>query len=172
MAENNEVNFETDEVVSAESATDKLLGEANSVVSFVQERFDRSETSRYADEQRWLRAYRNYRGLYSSDVQFTSAEKSRIFVKVTKTKTLAAYGQVTDVLFGNNKFPLTIDPSVLPDGVSEAVHVNLDPNAEPGLEPLKAAFTDKPTKPFIMGPDTKLKPGDTMRSLSPALRWT
>jgi hypothetical protein len=97
MAENNEVNFETDEVVSAESATDKLLGEANSVVSFVQERFDRSETSRYADEQRWLSAYRNYRGLYSSDVQFTSAEKSRIFVKVTKTKTLAAYGQVTDV---------------------------------------------------------------------------
>ena len=73
MAENNEVNFETDEVVSAESATYKLLGEANSVVGFVQERFDRSETSRYADEQRWLRAYRNYRGLYSSDVQFTSA---------------------------------------------------------------------------------------------------
>ena len=169
MAENNEVNFETDEVVSAESATDKLLGEANSVVGFVQERFDRSETSRYADEQRWLRAYRNYRGLYSSDVQFTSAEKSRIFVKVTKTKTLAAYGQVTDVLFGNNKFPLTIDPSVLPDGVSEAVHVNLDPNAEPGLEPLKAAFTDKPSKPFIMGPDTKLKPGETMRSLAQRL---
>ena len=169
MAENNEVNFETDEVVSAESATDKLLGKANSVVGFVQERFDRSETSRYADEQRWLRAYRNYRGLYSSDVQFTSAEKSRIFVKVTKTKTLAAYGQVTDVLFGNNKFPLTIDPSVLPDGVSEAVHVNLDPNAEPGLEPLKAAFTDKPSKPFIMGPDTKLKPGETMRSLAQRL---
>ena len=169
MAENNEVNFETDEVVSAESATDKLLGEANSVVSFVQERFDRSETSRYADEQRWLRAYRNYRGLYSSDVQFTSAEKSRIFVKVTKTKTLAAYGQVTDVLFGNNKFPLTIDPSVLPDGVSEAVHINLDPSAEAGYEPLKAASTDQPTKPFIMEAGTKLKPGDTMRSLAQRL---
>jgi hypothetical protein len=169
MAENNEVNFETDEVVSAESATDKLLGEANSVVSFVQERFDRSETSRYADEQRWLRAYRNYRGLYSSDVQFTSAEKSRIFVKVTKTKTLAAYGQVTDVLFGNNKFPLTIDPSVLPDGVSEAVHINLDPSAEAGYEPLKASSTDQPTKPFIMEAGTKLKPGDTMRSLAQRL---
>jgi hypothetical protein len=169
MAENNEVNFETDEVVSAESATDKLLGEANSVVAFVQDRFDRSETSRYADEQRWLRAYRNYRGLYSSDVQFTSAEKSRIFVKVTKTKTLAAYGQVTDVLFGNNKFPLTIDPSVLPDGVSEAVHINLDPSAEAGYEPLKAASTDQPTKPFIMEAGTKLKPGDTMRSLAQRL---
>ena len=169
MAENNEVNFETDEVVSAESTEDKLLGKSNSVVAYVQERFDRSETSRYSDEQRWLRAYRNYRGLYSSDVQFTSSEKSRIFVKVTKTKTLAAYGQVTEVLFGNNKFPLTIDPSVLPDGVSESVHINLDPNSEAGIEPLKAAFTDKPSKPFIMGPDTKLKPGDTMRSLAQRL---
>ena len=169
MAENNEVNFETDEVVSAESTEDKLLGKSNSVVAYVQERFDRSETSRYVDEQRWLRAYRNYRGLYSSDVQFTSSEKSRIFVKVTKTKTLAAYGQVTDVLFGNNKFPLTIDPSVLPDGVSEAVHINLDPSAEAGISPLKAAFTDNPSSPFVMGPDTKLKPGDTMRTLAQRL---
>jgi hypothetical protein len=169
MAENNEVNFETDEVVSAESTEDKLLGKSNSVVAYVQERFDRSETSRYVDEQRWLRAYRNYRGLYSSDVQFTSSEKSRIFVKVTKTKTLAAYGQVTDVLFGNNKFPLTIDPSVLPDGVSEAVHINLDPSAEAGITPLKSAFTDNPSSPFVMGPDTKLKPGDTMRTLAQRL---
>jgi hypothetical protein len=169
MAENNEVNFETDEVVSAESTEDKLLGESNSVVAYVQERFDRSETSRYVDEQRWLRAYRNYRGLYSSDVQFTSSEKSRIFVKVTKTKTLAAYGQVTDVLFGNNKFPLTIDPSILPDGVSEAVHINLDPSAEAGITPLKSAFTDNPSSPFVMGPNTKLKPGDTMRTLAQRL---
>jgi hypothetical protein len=169
MAENNEVNFETDEVVSAESTEDKLLGESNSVVAYVQERFDRSETSRYVDEQRWLRAYRNYRGLYSSDVQFTSSEKSRIFVKVTKTKTLAAYGQVTDVLFGNNKFPLTIDPSILPDGVSEAVHINLDPSAEAGIGPLKSAFTDNPSSSFVMGPNTKLKPGDTMRTLAQRL---
>jgi hypothetical protein len=169
MVENNEVNFETDEVVSAESTEDKLLGESNSVVAYVQERFDRSETSRYVDEQRWLRAYRNYRGLYSSDVQFTSSEKSRIFVKVTKTKTLAAYGQVTDVLFGNNKFPLTIDPSILPDGVSEAVHINLDPSAEAGIGPLKSAFTDNPSSSFVMGPNTKLKPGDTMRTLAQRL---
>ena len=37
------------------------------------------------------------------DVQFTEAEKSRVFIKVTKTKTLAAYGQIVDVLFANNK---------------------------------------------------------------------
>jgi hypothetical protein len=50
--------------------------------------------------------------IYGSDVQFTDTEKSRVFVKVTKTKTLAAYGQIVDVLFGNNKFPLSVNPSV------------------------------------------------------------
>ena len=88
MAEQEEM-FETTEVVAAEGALDSIFKERASVVSFVKERYKRSEDSRYADEQRWLRAYRNYRGLYSSDVQFTDSEKSRIFVKVTKTKTLA-----------------------------------------------------------------------------------
>jgi len=100
-----------------------------SLIEFVEKRFSRSEESRRSDETRWLKAYRNYRGLYGSDVQFTSTEKSRVFVKVTKTKTLAAYGQITDVLFSNNKFPLSIDPSVLPDGVLESVHI--DPAAGP-----------------------------------------
>jgi hypothetical protein len=67
-------------------------------------------TARYGEEQRWIRAYRNYRGLYGPDVQFTSSEKSKVFVKVTKTKVLAAYGQIVEVLFGANKFPISIDP--------------------------------------------------------------
>jgi hypothetical protein len=52
-----------------------------------------------------------------------------VFVKVTKTKVLAAYGQIIDVLFSNNKFPLSIDPSVLPEGVVDSVH--FDPKATP-----------------------------------------
>ena len=95
------------------------------LISFIQERYTRSEESRRSDETRWLRAYRNYRGLYGPDVKFTETEKSRVFIKVTKTKTLAAYGQITDVLFSNNKFPLSIDPSVLPDGV--LADVSFDP---------------------------------------------
>ena len=40
---------------------------------------------------RWLRSYRNYRGIYGSDMSFTEKEKSRVFVKITKTKVLAAF---------------------------------------------------------------------------------
>ncbi len=96
--------------------------QAGGLISFIEKRYSKAEESRRTDEDRWLRAYRNYRGLYGPDVKFTETEKSRVFVKVTKTKTLAAYGQITDVLFANNKFPLSIDPSVLPEGVADAVH--------------------------------------------------
>jgi hypothetical protein len=102
---------------------------AGGLIAFVNERYSRAEESRRSDETRWLRAYRNYRGLYGPDMQFTSTEKSRVFVKVTKTKVLAAYGQIIDVLFSNNKFPLSIDPSVLPEGVVDSVH--FDPKAAP-----------------------------------------
>jgi len=71
----------------------------SSLVSYVQGRYVKAEDARRIDEERWLRAYRNYRGLYGPDVQFTESEKSRVFVKVTKTKVLAAYGQIVDVLF-------------------------------------------------------------------------
>ena len=94
MAEQEEM-FETDDIVAAEDSLDSIFEEKSSVVSFIKDRYKRAEDARYADENRWLRAYRNYRGLYGSDVKFTDSEKSRIFVKVTKTKTLAAYGPVS-----------------------------------------------------------------------------
>ena len=103
---------------------------AGTIVGFVESRFKRAEDARYTDEQRWIRAYRNYRGIYGPDVQFTSTEKSKIFVKVTKTKTLAAYGQIVDVLFGANRFPITIDPTTLPEGIAEAVHFETNPQMD------------------------------------------
>ena len=89
------------------------------------DRYQRAEDYRNNDEERWLRSYRNYRGLYGSDVQFTEAEKSRVFIKVTKTKTLAAYGQMVDVLFAGHKFPISVEPTVLPEGVVS--DVSFDP---------------------------------------------
>jgi hypothetical protein len=164
MAEDNEVAFDTDGV-SVIQDNDPALRSESDVVSFVHNRFKRAEDVRQQDEQRWLKAYRNYRGLYGPDVQFTETEKSRVFVKVTKTKTLAAYGQIIDVLFGNSSFPLTVNPTKLPDGVAESVHINIDPNAEKGQDELRQAFGDKPSEPFLFTPDGKLKPGETLQDL-------
>ena len=112
---------------SEEDYSDPSVG---NIVGFVEEKYSTAETARYSDEQRWIRAYRNYRGIYGPDVQFTSTEKSKIFVKVTKTKVLAAYSQLIDVLFGTNKFPITIDPTTLPDGVAESVHFETNPELD------------------------------------------
>ena len=107
--------------------TDKASG---TIATYVQERFSKASTARETEEYRWLKAYRNYRGIYGPDVQFTEEEKSKIFVKVTKTKVNAAYGQITDVLLGAARFPLTINPTTLPDGVEETVHMETNPEIE------------------------------------------
>ena len=137
------------EDMDKETYSDPLAG---SIVGLVQERYSRASTAREAEEQRWVKAYRNYRGLYGTDVQFTDTEKSRVFVKVTKTKVLAAYGQIVDVLFGNNKFPVTIDPTTLPEGVAESVYFESNPQ----VEEAKAQFSSE---------ETKLRPGETIVDL-------
>lgn len=135
MEYNQDTTLALDDVKSVE-AMDEFKGDT--LTNFVRERYSRAEESRRVDEQRWLKAYRNYRGIYGPDVQFTETEKSRVFIKVTKTKVLAAYGQIIDVLFSNNKFPLSIDPSVLPEGVVDSVHFDSNPSAPPSFNPENA----------------------------------
>ena len=96
--------------------------------------------------------------------------KSLVYLlKSPRLRHLAAYGQIIDVLFGNNKFPLSVDPTVLPDGVSESVHINIDPAAEAGFGAIQDAFTDAAPKPYLIGPDTELEPGETIADLQKRL---
>ena len=116
-----ELSAESVSLEDVDASTDEKLY-VNRLVEIVNQRFVKAETSRRHYEQSWLRSYRNYRGLYGPDVKFTEAEKSRVFIKVTKTKVLAAYGQITDVLFSNGRFPLSVDPTTLPEGIAGYVH--------------------------------------------------
>ena len=84
------MSYEETEDGLTSALTDKKDEENYDVVDFVRRRYSRAKSARYNDESRWLQAYRNYRGLYGPDVQFTESEKSRVFIKVTKTKVLAA----------------------------------------------------------------------------------
>ena len=94
---------------------------------YVSDQFRRSKDHRLQDETRWLSSYRNYRGIYGPEVQFTDTEKSQAFVKITKTKVLAAYAQMTDVLFAGSKFPIGMEARRYPNNVADSVH--FDPNA-------------------------------------------
>ena len=97
------------------------------LVSYILEEFNKARDKRQPDEQRWLDCYRNYRGFYSAHTQFTDSEKSRAFIKITKTKVQAAYAQIVDVLFAGNKFPIGVQPANIALTVEDAVH--FDPQA-------------------------------------------
>ena len=102
------------------------------LIGDIQAKYERAKTERLPHEQRWLRQFHNFRGLYGSDTKFRDSEQSRAFVKITKTKVLAAYGQILEILFQGDKFPLSVEPTGKPDGISEYAH--LDPQGAPEAE--------------------------------------
>ena len=136
----------------------------NKLAGLIQDRFTSSELARDADEGRWMTAYHNYRGLYPKNVKFRESEKSRVFVKVTKTKVLAAFGQLVDVIFGGNKFPIGVSETKVPEGVPEIAHLDTA-NPVPGIETSVGEQEEQPTDdPFDVGYEgdgRTLKPGAT-----------
>ena len=138
-----------------------------SLVGLLMDRYASAQSARDQDETRWLTAYHNYRGLYGKHIRFRESEKSRVFVKVTKTKVLAAFGQLVDVVFGGNKFPIGVSETNIPEGIEEHAHFN------PSLEttPPQMSEEEEPTEeldnPFDVGYEGDgrvLKPGATYGS--------
>ena len=91
---------------------------------YIRQKFVSAEEGRRSDEERWLKSYENYRGLSSESETYRESERSKVTVKITKVKVLAAYGQISDILFGRGEFPLVIEPTPDPDGIEEAVHLD------------------------------------------------
>ena len=166
MAEE-EINIEDDAIALEDTEDSNVTDtEVKGIANHVMSQFKKSEDHRYDDESRWVRAYRNYRGIYGPDVQFTEAEKSRVFIKITKTKTLAAYGQIVDVLFAGNKFPISIEPTELPEGVAK--DVSFDPKEPEQLR--SQQDSDNMESPYGYNGDGKeLPPGATAQTLQEKL---
>ncbi len=123
------------EEVEGESGVKLTLEEdqQRNLIGIIKGRFAQAEEARQTDETRWLKAYENYRGLYSKNVKFRESEKSRVFVKVTKTKVLAAFGQLVDVIFGTGKFPIGIAETKIAEGETNFAYLDSS-NPTPGLE--------------------------------------
>ncbi len=115
------------------SEADVISQNLNGLVADIHSKYERAKTEREPHETRWLRQYQNFRGLYGTDTKFRDSEQSRAFVKITKTKVLAAYGQILEILFQGDKFPLAVEPTINPDGISEYAHLDLQ-NPSPSQE--------------------------------------
>ena len=130
--------------------------EGSPLIGLVRERFQQAETSKVYDEKRWLKAYRNYRGLYGPEMAFRENEKSRVFVKITKTKVLASFGQIIEVLFSQGKFPLGVSPTSVPEDIAERAHINPQQQAQP----------QEPMSPYgFNGDGRNIPPGATANDL-------
>jgi len=127
------------------------------LADYVRTKFESVESSRQEEEERWLDSYRQYRGLYNPETQFTSTEKSKVFIKITKTKVLAAYGQIIDVLFAGQRFPLGVDSTRVPEGVEDAVHFDPKDNTN-AMEALQDKYG-------FAGDGAELPPGATNQTL-------
>jgi len=161
MEDENDI-FEADTQVTLDDVEEvsKEDPKTQNLVRYIMEKYNKAEDTRRQDEDRWLQSYRNYRGIYGPDVQFTEAEKSRVFIKVTKTKVLAAYGQIIDVLFANQSFPVTVEPTKLPENVEEAVHFDPQQNQ-------MDQQTGAPVSPYgFAGDGQDLPPGATLTTLA------
>ena len=138
----------------------------SNLAGLVEARYADAQRARDSDENRWITAYHNFRGLYPKNIRFRESEKSRVFIKVTKTKVLAAFGQLVDVIFGTGKFPIGVAHTPLPEGVSEYMH--LSSTEAPGIETSAATPSpvemDDPMDIGFEGDGRVLKPGATLNS--------
>ena len=157
------------EEVEGESGKTLSLAEEQqrNLIGIIKGRYAQAENARDIVEKRWIRAYENYRGLYAKNVKFRESEKSRIFVKITKTKVLAAFGQLVDVIFGTGKFPIGISETKIPEGETDFAHLDTS-NPTPNIETTQGEIPDdignRIDNPYDVGyeGDGKvLKPGAT-----------
>ena len=174
MADNENTFLNADNIyMDVEGEAGKTLAleleQKSNLVGIIQSRFYQAEDARNSDEARWLKAYENYRGLYNKSVKFRDSEKSRIFVKITKTKVLAAFGQLVDVIFGTGKFPIGIAETKIPEGELGQAHLDVN-NPQPGLETsmmgevpddIGNRIEDNPYDVGYKGDGKTLKPGAT-----------
>jgi hypothetical protein len=143
--------------IGLEDGTPEDNASLGGLIGWIEGRYNRSNDARHSDETRWLTSYRNYRGLYGPDVQFTEQEKSQAFIKITKTKVLAAYAQIVDVLFAGSKFPIGIEPSYKPLGVSGPMHFDPKEVTEDKLNELTGG--SGPKNPTIARPELLKRSG-------------
>lgn len=148
-----------------ESMFDKLS--TPSIVSVIKEKLDQSERARREQETQWLKNTNSFRGEDSHDSQMRKSEVSDVFVRTTAVKTKAAFAQITEALFSDNKFPISIQPTVVPEGVSEWAHIKTEMDESAVMDEAPAT---EPTGPEggigFAGDGFDIKPGSTATNMS------
>lgn len=108
------------------------------IAGFVRSNYELADRYRKVHESRWLTFFDQFRGRYSAEeanqlsrIKEKNPFASEAFIKITKTKTLAAVGSLYEVLTAGNRIPITVESTPEPEGISKKVYVDKtnDPKA-------------------------------------------
>lgn len=93
----------------------EALDEQNSdyLARKTQEEFTRYKGARIIQEQVWIRAHQNYKGVYPSDMDFGNAT-SRAFVQATRPRVQTAVSMIVPIILPPGDNAWTIDPTPQP----------------------------------------------------------
>ena len=80
-------------------------------------RFGEWARARQEIEEKWIEDLRAFNSQYDPDVQMKMAKKrgSKVFVSLTRTKTMQAYSRIIDMLFSSSMPPYGGKPTPVPD---------------------------------------------------------
>ena len=80
--------------------------------------FQEYKDARKETEGEWLKDLRQYQGIYEPDVlarlNQASGSRSKVFVGLTRTKVMAAYSRIIDLLFQNGEIFFAVNPTPIP----------------------------------------------------------
>jgi len=80
--------------------------------------FTEYKDARKETESEWLKDLRQFQGLYEADVLARLNEagaRSKVFVGLTRTKVMAAYSRIVDLLFQHGDSFFGVEPTPIPD---------------------------------------------------------
>jgi len=115
----------------------------SSCISFVREKYEYAKEARTTTEKNWLDSTIATRGEYSAEEKARmlialqrNPNASQAFIKITKTKVQAAYGQLLEIMFAGNSFPVGVEATPVPEKVAEYAHIDLQgTTALSGVDP-------------------------------------
>lgn len=151
-------------VKTTDPLPENVAEDFSSLTGLINTRFQRAKIARQQEQELiHLDAYRAWRGENSPADQAAidaarqrSGAASSFFIKITKTKATAAYGQICEILFANNKFPIGVEPDKRPDGIEDTVTI----------VPQGVQYGSEITDPYgFKGDGRSLPPGSTQNSL-------
>lgn len=101
------------------------------IAGIVRECYQKSRYARDITERKWLANLQQWRGMHSPE-ELASIHRAKdrnpyasdVFIKITKTKATAALGQILDIVFENDRIPITVQATPVPEGgVEDVVHI-------------------------------------------------